>query len=108
MKTTVNRQLRGGFYYVSFRVGDFTSEELGKMESFGVPTITIRDGGPPSSIPQQLRVPITKIGDRFNAGFKSEEEAKQYADSVLDEMRTAMKRLRELKDEFTSTDEVNL
>lgn len=35
MKLKVNRQLSGGLYHVDFSVGDFSSEEVAKMGSFG-------------------------------------------------------------------------
>lgn len=66
MKVTVNRQLTAGIYYVSFKVGEFSPDEVAKMQSFGVPNIPIKDGLPP---PQQKTVllPITQIGDKFRA-----------------------------------------
>jgi len=106
MKITVNRKLESGTYFVSFKVGDFTPDELQKMQSFGVPNVKMKAG-----LPYQRTLhasPLTAISEGIRAGFKSEEEAKAYENEVLNQIREAMKSLRESQDDFTSSQEVNL
>ncbi len=106
MKITVNRELKGGVFYVSFRIGDFTPDELQKMQSFGVPSVPIKAGVGPKAIPYILGV--NQVSEKFKAGFSTEEEAKQYEDGVLSRVREEMKQLRERTDNFTSTAEVDI
>ena len=104
MKVKVNRLLTGGKYHVNFEVGDFTPGELGKMSSFGVPLINLRwfANGQNAG-----RIAINQISKAYNAIFGSEQQAKEYEASVLDEIRSAMEQLRESKDEFSSSEEVD-
>lgn len=106
MKITVSRQLRSGSYHVSFKVGDFTAEELQKMGSFGVPSINLLFI--PAGYPGQQRnnVPLNQISEKQLARFSSEKEARDYETNVLQQIRAAMQALRESKDEFTGSDEV--
>jgi hypothetical protein len=107
MKTTVNRVLRAGIYLVSFKFTDFTPDERMKMEAFGVPSIGIQYGQPPA-VRNSIKQPITQIDERFIAGFLSQAEAKNYEAQILSEVRTSMQALRDRKDDFTSTEEVNI
>ncbi|HEY4934881.1 MAG TPA: hypothetical protein VII23_25205 [Terriglobales bacterium] len=106
MKVIVNRQLSGGLYYVSFKVGDWTPEELSQMQSFGVPNIPLRMGPPLAAT--VMTIPMTRITDKYQAGFKSEPEAKAYEESTLGLLRVAVASLREKTDKFTSTAEVDI
>jgi hypothetical protein len=107
MKVSVNRQLRGGEYFVSFKVGDFTPDELARMESFGVPgvllTFIIASG-------QRVDRPIAinKISQNYLASFPTEEEARQYELRVLNDLRQAIAVIRQLKDGYTSSEEVDV
>jgi hypothetical protein len=106
MRITVNRALRGGVYYVGFRVGEFTDEEREKMERFGVPTIAMFVGGPASRV--QTLVALNQVIPNRPAGFATEAEAKAYEGRVLNDVRKMMESLRERKDDFTSAEEVNI
>jgi hypothetical protein len=106
MKITVYRQLAGGIYNVSFKVGEFSQEEVGKMQSFGVPSMPVKDGVFPQQITHML--PLTQVTERFKAGFKTEQEAKAYETEFLERARKFIEELRARKDEFTSTNEVAL
>ena len=106
MKVTVNRELRGGLYYVSFKVSDFAPEEVQKMQSFGVPLIKITTGGPGSY--QKVPIRLTQIDDKYKGGFASEVEAKKNEEEVMLQIREAMAFLRERRDDFTSTEEVKV
>jgi hypothetical protein len=106
MKVKVNRQLSAGKYHVNFEVGDFATEEIAKMSSFGVPTITLRwtinnanSLGP---------VGLTQINRGLDAIFDSEQAAKKYQEDVLAQIKAAIERLRGSKDEFSASEEVNL
>lgn len=106
MRITVNRQLSGGYYRVGFGVTDFTAEELAKMRSFGVPTvkIVVSSGGSTYNVDQR----ITEMNSATIAIFGTEEKANEYIQRVLNDVRGAMAMLREKKDEFTSTDQVEI
>jgi hypothetical protein len=106
MKLIVHRQLSGGIYVVDFSVSDFTPEEVKKMESFGVPVINMMHDGPNNRRP--LRLQLTRMAPQFRASFLAEDEAKAYEDQVVTQIRAAMQTLRERKDEFTSTQEVDV
>jgi hypothetical protein len=107
MKVKVNRELNGGKYHVNFEVGDFTPDELAKMSSFGIPIInlvwTAAQGGLISS-----GLPMTKVGKIYDAGFDTEQMAQEYVDDVVKQLRVAIQRLRESKDDFSSSQEVEL
>jgi hypothetical protein len=105
MRVTVIRALRGGVYYVGFKVGEFTAEEREKMERFGVPGIAIRAGGPPA-LPTTAA--LTQLTPNLTGGFANEAEAKDYEGRVLSQVRKKMESLRERKDDFTSAEEVNI
>jgi hypothetical protein len=107
MKLKVNRQLSAGTYSVDFSVGDFTADEVKKMESFGIPRITVLQGSEPG-VKQAYKVQLTKISPQFRAGFGVEAEAKKYEEEVVAEIRKAMKALRERTDDFSSTQEVDV
>ena len=104
MKTTVNRKLQGGVYYISFAFTEFTPDELEKMGAFGIPVIEVQYGVPPNRI--KSRIPLNQIGPHYNAGFFDENEAKTYEQSVLNQVRAAMEALRKRKDDFSSSEEV--
>jgi hypothetical protein len=106
MKLNVSRQLRGGFYMVSFRVGDFSPEEVQKMQSFGVPSIELVFT--PAGFTTQGRdnVPLNQVSEKQIARFQSENSAREYETRVLEQIRSAMQTLRERKDDFSGSDEV--
>jgi hypothetical protein len=108
MKVAVSRQLSGGRYYLSFQVGEFTQEEIIKMNSFGVPPINLQWLEPPNNNVRAGGIPLNQIGRNYRAGFPTEEAAKEYEKSVLAQIQAAMQRLRESKDDFTSAQEVQI
>jgi hypothetical protein len=111
MKVKVNRQLSNGYYVVKFGVSDFSAEELRKMQSFGIPKISILRTVPVPGrgfVPQPLNQPLTQINEDLAASFASEEEANGYQESVLEQIRQAIISLRDRKDDFTSTKEVDI
>ena len=106
MKVKVNRALSQGKYRINFEVGGFTSDELSKMASFGVPTISMKwmNGTTLTTSP----IGLNQISNGLEAVFPSEELAKQYEDQVLTQIRNSMQSLRERNDGFSSTQEVDL
>ncbi len=106
MKVTITRQLRGGQYSVGFRVSVFTTEELSKMQSFGVPNIQLSFIAAGTSLTQP--VPINQINENFRAVFHDEAEARKYEQRVLNDIRAVMAGLRTGKDSFSSTEEVSV
>jgi hypothetical protein len=106
MKARVNRSLQGGIYNVSFAFSDFTQEELTKMKSFGVPTVQVKVGLPPKQA--TVNIAINQVQQAHVASFISEEEAKNYENVVLSQAKAGMDALRQRKDEFTSTAEVDI
>jgi hypothetical protein len=109
MKLTVNRLLNGGIYGVQFSVSDFTPDEVKKMESFGIPRVEVLVGGPmPNTSIQPYRMQITKLSPQHKANFLAEDEAKNYEEKVVTEIREKMKELRARTDDFSSTHEVDI
>jgi hypothetical protein len=53
-------------------------------------------------------VPLNKINKIHNAVFDSEEDARKYEEGVLAQIRVQMENLRVRKDEFSSSNEVDL
>jgi hypothetical protein len=105
MKVKVSRSLSNGRYHVGFVVSDFTADEVKKMASFGVPVLSMRwtqNNGPAAG-----PVAINQINGQ-TASFGLEQAAKDYEAEILNGLRTAMQSLRERKDEYTSTQEVEL
>jgi hypothetical protein len=106
MKVKVNRQLSAGKYHVNFEVSDFAPEEIAKMSSFGIPMVSLRWTA--NNTPTIGSVPITQIGRGLDAIFDTEQVAKKYQEEVLTQIKTALQRLRESKDEFSSSEEVSV
>jgi hypothetical protein len=106
MKATVIRSLQGGVYYVAFSFSDFTPEELAKMRSFGVPTVQIRVGVYGQQTASNIQ--ITQINANHVAGFTNQPAAEEYQASILGQVKSAMEALRQKKDEFTATAEVDI
>ena len=106
MKIKVHRQLSGGLYHVGFTVSDFTPEEVAKMGSFGTPLIRILHGPPNGR--KAFKVVVTQIGTNYKPSFDTEQEAKTYEAEVVAEIREAMKAIRERKDDFSGTQEVDV
>jgi hypothetical protein len=106
MKVTVNRQLSSGQYIVRFGVSDFSPDELAKMNSFGIPVIQVLQLA--AGIRQNFNISITQLNPNLIMSFPTEEEARKYEANVLDQISKVMKSLREGKDGFTSTQEVNI
>jgi hypothetical protein len=106
MKLKVNRQLSGGQYRVKFEVSDFSPEEVSKMSSFGVPLIQVRVVGVQGQT--SVGVPLTNLNNVKDAVFNSEQDAKNYELQITEQIRNALLRIRNSKDEFSSTNEVVL
>jgi hypothetical protein len=106
MKVKVNRRLSGGAYLVNFEVTDFTTEELQKMASFGVPQITLTFVAGSGRVTS--KIPLNQVGKNYEAGFAGEADAKNYEEGVLNQIRDSVRRLRESQDKFTSSEEVAL
>lgn len=106
MKARVIKNLQGGTYYVSFTFSDFTPEELAKMQAFGVPIIQIRLGPAVSQSVNNFQ--INQINQNHVAGFPNEEAAKSYENGVLTQVKAAMEKLRQQKDTFSATTEVDI
>jgi hypothetical protein len=107
MKIKVNRRLSEGRYNVDFTASDFTSDEVKKMESFGIPMIDLFFSQTPNSrLP--MKIQLTKLTSQLKASFSTEQEAKDYEDKVLSQIRAQMKALRERKDDFSATSEVEV
>jgi hypothetical protein len=104
MKVIVHRQLAGGQYIVRLAVSDFTPEEVAKMNSFGIPTIQMRNQG--GGMNKLLGVPLTQVNPNVVATFLTEQLANEYQEEVLNQIRQAMASLRGRKDDFSSTNEV--
>jgi len=105
MKVVVSRQLTSGQYIVRFGVSDFTAEEITKMNSFGVPQIQLRQNVAGVGV-KQVSFPLTQINMNLMASFSAEEQARQYEEGILTQIRNAMASLRDRKDDFTATQEV--
>jgi hypothetical protein len=108
MKVKVIRKLSAGFYHVAFEAGEFSSDEVQKMGSFGTPPINIQFGGAPGTARSSTSVALNQISGRFDAAFPTEAEARKYEETVVNQIRSAMQRLRESQDKFSSSDEVSL
>jgi hypothetical protein len=106
MKLTVNRQLAGGIYFVSFNVSDFTPEEIQKMESFGVPSVGMMLNGPGNR--SSVVLSLNRIAPAHRAAFSTDEEAEGYVDGVVRQVREAIAHLRLRTDDFTSSSEVDI
>ena len=106
MKVKVNRLLSAGRYNVNFEVSDFTPDEVGKMASFGVPMIELKTLT--ANGLSAVRVPVNQISKNINAMFISEEVAEEYVKKVLDQIRAELQRIRDSKDEFSSSNEVDV
>jgi hypothetical protein len=106
MKVRVNRQLISGVYHVNFEVADFTPEEITKMNSFGIPVISLR--WTQNNIDRQLNMALTHISKSYDASFANQDEAQKYEEGVIEQIRVAMKRLRESLDKYSSSEEVAL
>jgi hypothetical protein len=107
MKVKVNRVLSAGRYRINFEVGDFSADEISKMESFGVPSIKLRWYNANGAL-MLSAVDINRINSKLEAAFATEAEAKDYEQAVLNQLREEMLRLRERQDKFSSSEEVAL
>jgi hypothetical protein len=105
MKIQVSRFIRDGIYYVGFASAGITADDALQFQKFGTPRIRTRFGPPGSQAyyPQQLN----DLKANITAGFSTQEEAKNYEAEVLTEIRVQMEALKNKKDEFTSTSEVD-
>jgi len=106
MKARVSRTLQNGVYQVSFAFSDFTADELAKMKSFGVPAIQLKIG--PLGGIQAINLPLTQVNPNFAASFLSEAEAKNYEAGVLAQAKAGIEAIRQRKDDFSSTQEVDI
>jgi len=107
MKVTVNRELKNGLYSVRFAVSDFTPDELQKMQSFGIPVIQVKLNVAPAGV-RNAQIGITQFNANIVASFALEDEANKYQEEIVQQLRNAMAALRGRKDDFTSTQEVNI
>jgi hypothetical protein len=92
---------------VTFIVSDFTSEELDKMQKFGIPVITMMRTNLARGR-QTFQTAITQINATLVASFPTEEEAKRYEEEVINQIRTSMAAVRQRNDDFTSSETVNI
>jgi hypothetical protein len=106
MKLKVNKVLKSGAYHVNFEVSDFTSEEIAKMESFGIPVIKMKIQNPNGT--NNVSMGLTQIQPRFNAVFDNEQLANDYQNSVIEQIKSELEKLRQSQDKFTSTQQVEL
>jgi hypothetical protein len=106
MKAKVIRSLQNGVYFVSFVFSEFTQEELAKMKSFGVPTVQVRNGVSGSQTVYNL--PINAVNTNMNAGFLDEATAKSYESSVLEQAKAGLENIRQRKDAFSSSDDIEI
>lgn len=107
MKVRVYRSLQGGIYTVAFAFSDFTQEELAKMKSFGVPSIQVRIGltGRDQTA---IAMAINQVTPNHIASFLSEPDARNYEAAILTQAKAGMDALRQRKDDFTSSSEVEI
>jgi hypothetical protein len=106
MKLKVNRLLSQGEYKVNFEVSDFSPEELSKMSSFGIPPIRLKLTT--ASGTTSRYVGLNQINKNLEARFPEEELAKQYEAEVKAQISRALEGLRQRKDEFSSSEEVDI
>jgi hypothetical protein len=106
MKVTRARQLSAGQYMVRFSVSDFSPDEIGKMNSFGIPVISMIHMT--QGLPRSMNFAINQINNNIYASFGTEQEAINYEENVMKQLTEAIKSLRERKDTFTSSDTVDL
>jgi hypothetical protein len=104
MKIHVSRFIRDGIYYVGFASADVTQDEAIQFQKFGTPRISTRFGSPGARNPYPQA--LSDLRPNITAGFTNEQEAKNYEAEILSEIRTQMEILKNKKDEFTSTSEV--
>jgi len=96
---------------VRFAVTDFTAEELSKMQSFGVPIIRLMrliNIAGRGITRQNFNQGVTQINENSVMQFDTEAEANDYEKDVLEQIRQVMTSLRDRKDEFTSSEEVDI
>ena len=107
MKLKVNRKLDSGRYFVDFTATDFTTDEVIKMASFGIPAIDLQFH---NQMGAQIKskIPLNKVSPQFKAAFTTEQEAVEYQEKVVSQIREAMRVLRERKDDFSSDEEVEV
>jgi hypothetical protein len=106
MKVKVNRALLYGLYHVNFEVGNFSVEEVTKMEKFGVPMISMvwnTSGGSSAG-----KIPLNKISPGLDAVFATEEQAIGYEQTVMNQIKAAVEALRAKKDEYSRSSEFEL
>ena len=106
MKFKVNRLLSQGRYKVNFEVSDFSHEELTKMSSFGIPVIPMKIHTVHGIT--NVSVGLNAISKAMEASFVNEETAKEYEAEVREKVSQALESLRQRKDDFTSSEEVDI
>lgn len=106
MKVKVNRQLGSGQYSVSFDVGEFTPEEIEKMNKFGVPTINVKFMSQGSQ--KNGRIALTQLTSNLVAIFSDEADAVEYQSALLTSIKQAIDSVRMREDNFTGSEEVTL
>lgn len=106
MKISVGRRLSGGTYLIGFAVSDFSADERTSMEKFGVPMITMYRLIAGRYFEQS--VAITALGTEATIGFPTAEEANKYEEKVMTQVREKLEALRQRKDDFTSTKEIEI
>ena len=105
MKIRASRFIRGGTYFVSFQAVDFTADDNDRFQKFGVPMVQILVGSGPRAT---IAVPINALAPQQTAGFTNPDEAKQYEERILTDVKALYSAVRDKKDEFTDTREVQL
>jgi len=106
MKVRVEKELKNGIYQLKFYATDFADEERTRFEIFGVPKISLKKQDSDGNV-EWRSVSLTHL--QYHAcTFADAEDANQFEQQALEEIRQKMTELRQRKDDFTSTDEVDL
>ncbi|MGB8989340.1 MAG: hypothetical protein WCC37_22270 [Candidatus Sulfotelmatobacter sp.] len=105
MKVRVSRFMRGGICFVGFESIEVTPDDNSRFQKFGVPAVQILLGnGPRTAFP----VPINSLNPSHTAGFANPDEARGYEERVVADVKRLYENIRDKRDEFTSTHEVDL
>lgn len=105
MKVKVNRELRNGQYHISFEVSNFAVEEVTQMQKFGVPMINMRWNTAAGATTGP--VALNKITPTYDAFFNNEQQAIDYEQQVMNQIKAAIEALRTKKDNYSTSTEVD-
>ncbi len=106
MKFKIDRRLSEGQYVVTFKARDFTDDERERFRVFGTPEFYI-----PVDLPDGTRnyqnISLTRL-HYYTTSFSTREEAEQFEQQLLAEIRTKVEELRNRQDDFTSSEEADI